>query len=1541
MYRLRVLSPDGSSHIMHLEGYGDAHPDVYNGDGFFGIKPDGKIAEYFDQMQQKWLPSPCARNNQWYPLQQQQTLRYYSSDGSFLKLEQQADGVTDWAQQPWTLYFPDGRRLERTASGNKFVDANGNSIVVFNSCYDWPACTRPYGGLRDDTGREIRRHTTQNTPPDLREDVITAPGPNGEIQWTIHWEVMSLGSGRTYYRSPIPINDPQFKILIQRSFFVVKNIQLPLAPAVPLGQTPPAWNSYEFKYRGDEHSGYGQVDYVRVPSGARYEYEYNMDGAACQFACPEMIATNNWVKKRTVTYIEKNENNQDVERTLTWTYDFGSLNSSSSTINNPDGGQIINYFYQKNSGGWNSGLVFRIVQPNGSVIKRSWAQNKAFGVTATYANANNPYIEKETTTVGNAQGQPSKTSVSKFVYDKNGNLRSRTDYDDWVAYAGSDVMEPDGSNARTTELDYYVTVPLASSVADNGNAYWNASRSPRLNAIKSRSIKANAKTYAITKYIYDYPLTRGNVLKEIRWDSPEPSSTPPAFDELGSSNSQVLSRAYDSYGNLTDIYEPEVRTHATYDADGNVVTRLDKAYGTSAQRSWQYTWLNGVAVGSKIDLDNNLTTSYVYDTVGRQTSVIEAGLKQTLTAYDDANNKITVTSDLRSFNDRKLQTVTHYDQLGRAYLTRKSENTPLIGDTDGIKTRTFSVYTSGGRRVITTAPYRNADYSDTTLEWTCTQYDQSNRVTAVAMFKGSALPGACENAANRTGISRTEYDAEWTINTDPMGKIRRQKRDALGRLLEVVEDPLDLSYRTLYDYDPLENLVRVTQGSQIRSFSYSSLSRLLSATNPESGTVTYTYHDSGELKRRTDARGVWSESTYDSLHRILTKSYSDGTPAVTYEYNLSGLSSSPNIGFLKSINSGAASTVYSGYNALGQIMASTHAISGYSGSQAFSYDWLLTGSLKTETYPSGHVINYSADDAGRTNRVWASEKTYADLTASGISYPFTPDGRIAQMKLGNNLWETRDYHTPGTTTTFRLGTALGAGDRIQLEYNYSGTANNGNLSNLVIIRPGYSWQQNFTYDGVNRLLVAAEASGWTQSYTYDRWGNRSVTTAGLSHGDPHESGTLNDYNTLNNQLTKADARYDAAGNQIFYNPFNLGYDAEGRITSITSSSNGGGSFSYDGEGRRVKKSWTPNGGATVTNYFVYDALGRLAAEYSNQAPASTGTSWMFTDMLGSVRAITAQDGSVAECYDYLPFGRMLKAGDNGRSSCFPSNPDIGYTSNAPQKFTGKERDTETGLDFFGARYFSGGQGRFMIPDPSSGGVTPFDPQSWNKYSYVRNRPTRFMDIGGNWATEIHVQLTNYVLRDYVSAEELSILVGQQSVMDNNHNEDGDQYMHAMSNGRANPPQTAADAKKQMNGFLSWNLRDAKAKLNKNGSFSNASLVHLGNAIHTLQDTTSSMHMQNGEPLPWYGMKDGGYSHWTGENEPSDNWSGIGRAIFKSMAALMDVNPDQAAKKGLTAETFEREVSKQIDSYFNATYNGSEKDRDAARQCALGNPAACE
>src|ERR1043165_7590196 len=95
-------------------------------------------------------------------------------------------------------------------------------------------------------------------------------------------------------------------------------------------------------------------------------------------------------------------------------------------------------------------------------------------------------------------------------------------------------------------------------------------------------------------------------------------------------------------------------------------------------------------------------------------------------------------------------------------------------------------------------------------------------------------------------------------------------------------------------------------------------------------------------------------------------------------------------------------------------------------------------------YPSGKLVSYDVDNAGRAVKVYTPTKPFADLTTASIP-PYRADGRLTRMKLGNDLWETRDYQAPGTPTVLRLGTTEGASDRLELQYNYSAAPNNGNL----------------------------------------------------------------------------------------------------------------------------------------------------------------------------------------------------------------------------------------------------------------------------------------------------------------------------------------------------------------------------------------------------------------------------------------------------------------------------------------------------------------
>jgi RHS repeat-associated protein len=128
------------------------------------------------------------------------------------------------------------------------------------------------------------------------------------------------------------------------------------------------------------------------------------------------------------------------------------------------------------------------------------------------------------------------------------------------------------------------------------------------------------------------------------------------------------------------------------------------------------------------------------------------------------------------------------------------------------------------------------------------------------------------------------------------------------------------------------------------------------------------------------------------------------------------------------------------------------------------------------------------------------------------------------------------------------------------------------------------------------------------------------------------------------------------------------------------------------------------------------------------AESGGSVQWLVTDQLGTPRMIADQTGSLAGIrrHDYLPFGEELVAGVGGRSA--PQ----GYVSdNVKQKLTQKERDEETGLDYFGARFYSAGQGRFTGVDPVV--LTKkqmVNPQRWNKYAYVINNPVTSYDPNG-------------------------------------------------------------------------------------------------------------------------------------------------------------------------------------------------------------------
>jgi len=104
----------------------------------------------------------------------------------------------------------------------------------------------------------------------------------------------------------------------------------------------------------------------------------------------------------------------------------------------------------------------------------------------------------------------------------------------------------------------------------------------------------------------------------------------------------------------------------------------------------------------------------------------------------------------------------------------------------------------------------------------------------------------------------------------------------------------------------------------------------------------------------------------------------------------------------------------------------------------------------------------------------------------------------------------------------------------------------------------------------------------------------------------------------------------------------------------------------------------------------------------------------------------------------------------------PFGEEYSGSSVTTYKFTGKQRDAESGLDYFGARHYSSLLGRFVSVDPSRVSVQLFNPQSWNRYSYALNDPLVYVDPNGKWFTPVHNQIIDEVFR-MLSEQEKNVL----------------------------------------------------------------------------------------------------------------------------------------------------------------------------------------
>lgn len=330
-----------------------------------------------------------------------------------------------------------------------------------------------------------------------------------------------------------------------------------------------------------------------------------------------------------------------------------------------------------------------------------------------------------------------------------------------------------------------------------------------------------------------------------------------------------------------------------------------------------------------------------------------------------------------------------------------------------------------------------------------------------------------------------------------------------------------------------------------------------------------------------------------------------------------------------------------------------------------------------------------------------------------------------------------------------------------------GSSGYDGVGNVVAYQDQVNQQWSASYDSLNRLKNASQtilatngtsfnipgASGVQQylCWNYDSFGNRTAqVVSNISLADnntcqPQSSATHDDnlanYD-VNNRITSGTGMtgitYDAAGNLQEDGNYTYKYDGEGHLCAVWRHITGVVTgYLYDPEGTRVAKGTVSSfdcpteANFTVTSQYIPGPDGEQLTELDGSG------NWVHTNIFadGSLIATDNSAGRHYQLNDWLGNRRMQVDPNGNVETYYQTAPYGDRLNNQPitteHLFTGKERDTETGLDYFGARYYGSSLGRFMSPDPSGlAFADPTNPQMLNLYSYTINNPLAFIDPTG-------------------------------------------------------------------------------------------------------------------------------------------------------------------------------------------------------------------
>ena len=576
-----------------------------------------------------------------------------------------------------------------------------------------------------------------------------------------------------------------------------------------------------------------------------------------------------------------------------------------------------------------------------------------------------------------------------------------------------------------------------------------------------------------------------------------------------------------------------------------------------------------------------------------------------------------------------------------------------------------------------------------------TAYDGLGRVVAQLQPDGTA--------------TTTAYDRGMRTITDANDIVHTRHFDAHGRVAAVEETIDDAITTTHYEHRPATGeLVQITDAKGgVYSFGYDALGRQILEHDDDRGEWHMSYDANGNLIRRRDANQHITRTEFDALNRPVRVATEDNAHTV-YGYDVGGNA----IGRVTSIATPEMTRGYQ-YDARGRTIARSMAMDDRSWTTSFLLD--DADRIIATTYPDGEIVRTNYDARGFVTQV-----TGDDAYVVGTAY--TDYGKLTQLSYGNATHLAYSYYDgsavdplSSSAHSYRLHTVTAHGGTVDLslEYQYDKV---GNVL-AVIDRANGQYSQHFAYDAAHRLVSASGVYG-DKTYQYDAVGNvLAFDNRTYSYGIGNRLASDGVWNYT----------YDGNGNVTERAGIDVSqrftYDGQNRMIGFEGAS-GSEEYTYDDGETRIKKVADKR-----TTYYVsadYEEVWQdgqrieVIKHYrSGDQKVATrdedGLKYIYPDHLGSSSRMADSDGNQVKAIFYMPFG-----GDAAESG----------NAKARYRYTGKEKD-DSGLYYYGARYYDDTVGRFMAADSLLPDV--YDPQQLNRFAYVRNNPIKLVDPDGHIA----------------------------------------------------------------------------------------------------------------------------------------------------------------------------------------------------------------